>query len=153
MMKRITNGGGLTFALTLLLVAGTACADFESPDDPTGGLPDLLYDEPSFNGHVAPIFEARCATGGCHSPAAQQQGLVLEPSVAYDEIVGVTSQLGQGMLLVVPGEPDDSWLMRMISPDPAGRNGLSRMPLASTPLTENQIENIRRWIEQGAARN
>ena len=143
----------MRIAIALALVAAAGCADFESPDDPTGGLPDVLLEEPSFSADIAPIFEARCATGGCHSPAGHQQDLVLEPSVAYDEIVGVTSKLGDPMLLVAPGEPDESWLVRMISPDPAGRNGLSRMPLASIPLTANQIENIRRWIEQGAERN
>lgn len=140
--------------LLVLAVAGlAACADFESPEDPTGGLPDLLIDNPSFVSDIAPVFEARCATGGCHSMATQQGELVLHPQVAYDAIVDVDSRGQPGMPLVAPGDPDDSWLLRMISADPAPRNNLSRMPLASTPLTANQIENIRRWILQGAERN
>jgi hypothetical protein len=41
----------------------------------------------------------------------------------------------------------------MISADDAARQGYSRMPLATQPLTPNQIATIVRWIEQGALRN
>lgn len=145
--------GARHLVLALALLASGGCADFSTPEDPTGGLPDLLIENPTFDAHVAPILEARCATGGCHSPAGQQAGLVLAPAVAYDNIVGVTSTLGEGMLHVAPGNAEDSWLLRMIGDDPSARGGLSRMPLASVPLTANQIENIRRWIDQGAQRN
>jgi hypothetical protein len=149
--RHVTGGRrvGIPIAFALGVLAG--CADFSSPDDPTGGVPDVLVGNPSFVGTIAPVLEARCATGGCHTIATQQGELVLEAQVAYDAIVGVDSR--NGTPLVAPGDAEGSWLVRMISPDPEARDNLSRMPLASTPLTPNQIENIRRWIEQGAARN
>lgn len=136
--------------LALVLLGGSfaGCSDFQSPGDPTSGLPDLPIANPSFALDIAPVLEARCALGGCHTAASQQGQLVLEPDAAYDEIVNVTSVSGQGMLLVAPGDSAGSWLVRMISPD-----ATLRMPLASRPLTTNQIENIRRWIELGAERN
>lgn len=143
---------GVVLILAAGLSAGAACADFESPEDPTGGLPDLLIEHPSFTRDIAPIFDRRCATGGCHSPATQRAGLVLTEDAVYEEIVGVSAR-HEGFLLVAPGNADTSWIVRMIEPDPARRHGLVRMPLASTPLTPNQIENIRRWIDQGAPRN
>jgi len=129
------------------------CADFETPVDPTGGAPDTLVETPSFSASVAPIFEKRCAVGGCHSIATHQAGLTLDPSVAYESIVGVSSSLQPSLKRVTPFEPSESWLVTMISADDVARQGISRMPLATYPLTDNQIATIVRWIEQGALRN
>ena len=129
------------------------CADFETPVDPTGGAPDTLVEMPSFSANVAPIFDKRCAAGGCHSIATHQAGLTLDPSVAYESLVGVSSSLQPSLKRVTPFEPSQSWLVTMISADDAARQGISRMPLATYPLTDNQIATIVRWIEQGALRN
>jgi hypothetical protein len=141
----------------MLLAAGAAmalgCADFDTPVDPSGGAPDVLVANPSFSADVEPIFEKRCSIGGCHSLATRQADLVLAPGAAYDALVGVPSTLRPSMLRVKPSRPDSSWLVVMIGPDDAARGGESRMPLASHPLTDNQIATIVRWIEQGARRN
>jgi hypothetical protein len=129
------------------------CADFETPVDPTGGAPNTLVEIPSFSANVAPIFEKRCAVGGCHSITTHQAGLTLDPSVAYESIVGVSSSLQPSLKRVTPSEPSQSWLVTMISADDVARQGISRMPLATYPLTDNQIATIVRWIEQGALRN
>jgi len=129
------------------------CADFETPVDPTGGAPNTLVEIPSFSANVAPVFEKRCAVGGCHSIATHQAGLTLDPSVAYESIVGVSSSLQPSLKRVTPFEPSQSWLVTMISADDVARQGISRMPLATYPLTDNQIATIVRWIEQGALRN
>lgn len=135
------------------VVASLGCADFETPVDPTGGAPDVLVTTPSFSSNVAPIFEKRCAVGGCHSIATHQAGLTLDPSVAYESLVGVSSTLRPSLKRVAPLEPSQSWLVTMISADDVARQGVSRMPLATYPLTDNQIATIVRWIEQGALRN
>jgi hypothetical protein len=142
-----------TMAALGLLGGALGCADFETSVDPTGGAPDDLVATPSFSANVTPIFDKRCATGGCHSLATHQAGLTLDPSAAYDAIVGVPSTLRPGELRVRPTEPNRSWLVTMISADDVARQGHSRMPLATQPLTSNQIETIVRWIEQGAQRN
>ena len=129
------------------------CADFDTPLDPSGGAPDVLVTTPSFANHVVPIFEKRCSLGGCHSLATRQAGLVLTADQAYESLVGVRAALRPSLLRVNPSQPSLSWLVAMISADDAARQGSSRMPLASHPLTENQIATIVRWIEQGAQRN
>jgi hypothetical protein len=140
--------------VTVSVLLGTlGCADFDTPLDPSGGAPDVLVQTPSFSANVTPIFEKRCATGGCHSIATHQAGLALAPTVAYDALVGVPSALRPAELRVRPGEPNRSWLVTMIDTDDAARQGHSRMPLATHPLTANQIATIVRWIEQGALRN
>jgi len=139
---------GVSFAGVAL-----ACADFDTPLDPTGGAPDVLVATPSFSANVAPIFEKRCSIGGCHSFATRQVGLVLTPEDAYQSLVGVPASLRPSQLRVNPSQPSTSWLVAMIGDDDAARQGFSRMPLASHPLTANQIATIVRWIEQGAQRN
>jgi hypothetical protein len=140
----------VSFAALAVLAA---CADFEAAVDPTAGLPDVVVQNPSFTADVAPLLERRCAIGGCHSVATAQGGLVLDPSVAHDRIVNRPSRLGGGRLLVRPGRADESWLVDVIAPDDARRQGFSRMPLASQPLTPNQIATIVNWIDRGATRN
>jgi hypothetical protein len=135
------------------LVLALGCADFETAVDPSGGAPDVLVPTPSFSADIAPVFDKRCSTGGCHTLATRQAGLALEPEAAYDAIVGVPSALVAGQVRVVPSRPDQSWLVTMIGGDDTARRGFSRMPLATKPLSANQIANIVRWIEQGAQRN
>lgn len=135
------------------LAIALGCADFETPLDPTGGAPDVLVATPSFSANVVPIFEKRCSVGGCHSFATRQAGLVLTANEAYGSLVGASSSLRPSVLRVSPAQPNLSWLVTMISADDAARQGHSRMPLASHPLTMNQIATIVRWIEQGAQKN
>ena len=137
----------------LVALAALACADFDTPVDPTGGAPDDLVPTPSFVTNIAPIFEKRCSIGGCHSLATRQAGLALTPDAAYDALVNVPATLRPSLSRVRPGQPTQSWLVAMISADDAARQGVSRMPLATQPLTANQIATIVRWIEQGAQRN
>jgi len=143
----------LAALVVAMIGAALGCADFETPLDPTGGAPDDLVQTPSFANNVVPIFEARCSLGGCHSPATAQARLVLSADRAYESLVGVPASLRPSQLRVTPSQPSLSWLVAMISADDAARQGFSRMPLASHPLTENQIATIVRWIEQGAQRN
>jgi hypothetical protein len=140
-------------ALGASLVGAFGCADFETPLDPTGGAPDVLVPAPSFSANVVPIFEKRCSIGGCHSFATRQVGLVLTAADAYQSLVGVPASLRPSQLRVSPSQPSASWLVAMISDNDGARQGFSRMPLASHPLTANQIATIVRWIEQGAQRN
>lgn len=152
----VSRMGYLPLLLIAAIVVGIValgCADFETPVDPAGGAPDDLVATPSFSTNVMPIFEKRCSIGGCHSLATRQAGLALTDGLAYDLLVGVQSSLRPSTLRVTPSQPNQSWLVAMIGADDAARQGFSRMPLATHPLTENQIATIVRWIEQGAQRN
>jgi hypothetical protein len=130
--------------------AAAACADFAAVDDPAGGLPDVAVATPSFERDVRPIFVKRCATGGCHSLGMQQAGLVLTADSAYAALVDRPSTLRSGLVRVRPFHADSSWLIDMVGPDAERRGGRPRMPLASTPLTPNQIATLVNWIDQGA---
>ncbi len=75
--------------------------------------------------------------------------LVDDPYVA---LVGVASRQKPGAILVVPGNPDASYLIHKLE----GRSDIVqlRMPRNGPPyLTPGQITVIRRWIENGAPNN
>ena len=145
----------LLASLGRVVIASTlaGCANFDTPVDPGGGAPDTLVPNPTFSANVLPIFEKRCSVGGCHSFATRQAGLSLTAAEAYDLLVGVPSTLQPSRVRVLPTQPNQSWLVTMISADDGARQNVSRMPLATQPLTTNQIATIVRWIEQGARRN
>ncbi len=52
-----------------------------------------------------------------------------------------------GDAAIVPGDPDASYLVELITPDDSGE---AMMPEGESPLSANEIELIRLWIEQGA---
>jgi hypothetical protein len=150
---RTTSGAGrVALAALAVLAALAACSDFEAPDDPTFGLPDVAVAEPTLARDVQPIFTARCSLGGCHSLAIRRAGLVLTPDSAYAMIVERVATERPDLRRVRLGKPDSSWLYIRIQPDQAPRGNLPRMPLASHPLTPNQIATIANWIARGAPR-
>lgn len=108
----------------------------------------------------AEVLTPNC-TVGCHvanSEDAKQSGLVLEQAVAYENLVGVpvknNAAREDGMLRVKPGSPDASYLYWKILfvGSPTGRDYGSPMPISGQPITNGQIEYIRRWIAAGAPR-
>ena len=143
----------MALVATVIAAIALGCAEFDTAMDPSFGLPDVVVATPSFANDIQPIFDRRCSIGGCHSLATAQAGLVLDAPESYDSLVGVASRLRPQFLRVEPFDATDSWLVRMIGDDPAARLGHERMPLASRPLTPNQIATIVNWINQGALRN
>jgi hypothetical protein len=138
-------------AAAVVLATIAACTDFEAPE--VVPLPDVVVGDPSFADDIQPIFTARCATASCHNLATQQVGLNLQEGYAYGAIVGVVTPTSREFSLIEPFDPDNSWLVRMIQPDPALRFDHPRMPLGRDPLTANQIATIVNWVTKGAAQN
>ena len=133
------------------VLASAACTDFEAPKPVV--VPDVLVANPSFANDIQPIFTARCATSSCHNYVTEQAGLNLAPGYAYDEIVDVRARLRSGWKRVVPFKADSSWLVKTLLADEAEHPGIFRMPLGREPLTDNQIQTIINWVNQGAVRN
>ncbi|MBC8073245.1 MAG: hypothetical protein IAG13_33290, partial [Deltaproteobacteria bacterium] len=100
----------------------------------------------TFSGHVQPILDARCATAGCHGEVAPAAGLALTAEVAYDSLMAMSLQNPE-MPRVTPGNPSNSYLVTKLT-----GNGLSgmQMPLASQPLSDEELTVVRTWISYGA---
>jgi hypothetical protein len=137
--------------LALAIVAG-GCD--ESATNLAGPTPNLTA---TFSSIQRDIFEASDSSGrpactSCHNATgARFNGLNLERSAAYDQLVNVASAERPSVLRVSPGNPDASYLVQKLEGGP-GIVG-SRMPLNGPFLTNGQIAIIRRWIDDGAPRN
>src|ERR1700730_9091499 len=94
-----------------------------------------------FDRQIRPIFSDRCFA--CHGPDEKQRmanlRLDLKTGGAFDD--------RGGHHLITPGDAPGSVLLERISSDRAG----FRMPPASagSPLTAEQVDLIRKWINQG----
>jgi hypothetical protein len=92
--------------------------------------PDRLFRE-----HVAPILEKRCLH--CHGAETSKGGLSLASRKGL--LHG-----GDNGPAVVPGKPEESLLLEMVSGD------APEMPQKDKPLSKEQVEGLRRWVEAGA---
>lgn len=107
----------------------------------SGALPEKV----SYNFHIRPLLSDRCFA--CHGPdiSKVQAGLRLDiPESALAEL-----KENKGKYAIIPGNPDESELVKRISsPDPAYQmpSPESHLPL----LTGQEIALVKRWIEQGA---
>lgn len=90
-----------------------------------------------FDHQVRPILFSRCV--GCHGADTAEAGLRLDSRAA------ATGQL-DSVAAIVPQRPEESELLRRVaSSDPD-----ERMPPEGEPLTDAEIERLRRWINDGA---
>ena len=92
-----------------------------------------------FRRQIAPLLTQRCLN--CHHPGLKKGGLDLSsaPSVRAG---------GDSGPVLVPGKPGESYLLEKIT----GRDGKKpSMPRGGTPLSNSEVDLVRRWIEQGAA--
>jgi hypothetical protein len=138
----------------LLAAAASGAACDEKLSDITGPTPNLT---PSFSSIQREIFNSTDSSGRaaciqCHvaGGAAAGTGLILTEAVAYGNLVNRTSRLRPGETLVIPGDPDNSYLVRKLNGGPAITG--ERMPRTQGPfLTDGQMLVIRKWIADGAA--
>jgi len=138
-------------AALLAVSIGSAACD-ESLPSVTGPTPNLV---PTFSSIRSEIFNqsdssGRAACTQCHNTVGGRfNGLDLSPTVAYSNLVGVTSRGKVGAIRVIPGDSENSYLIHKLEGRP-GIVGL-RMPFIGPPyLTDGQILVIKRWIELGA---
>ncbi len=126
--------------------------DCPRDDDGTDDEPDQDGEAVTFVADIQPILNERCIT--CHAPGgfAQMVGIPWDfrEDTAFDDLVNRVSSQDADFTLVVPGDPDSSLMFLKISCEspPVGE----MMPLGGPPLTDDEVELIRAWVEQGAVR-
>ena len=101
------------------------------------------------------IFESADSAGRracvpCHTNTGRNPagGLNLNHDGAYDQLVNVPSAGRPGAMRVVPGDPDNSYIIHKLEGQADFVGG--RMPPGGPFLTDDQMQIIRRWIQLGA---
>ncbi|MBN1301078.1 MAG: hypothetical protein JW995_07660 [Melioribacteraceae bacterium] len=118
---------------------------FNSCDDTVTGndidnrlIPDK---DVSFQTHLLPVFNAKCSTSGCHDNVSMAGGY---------SMVSWSSVVEPG--IVNPFSAETSIIIWRIDP----RYGFDPMPPLGqpvTPMTEDQIQGVVTWINEGAKNN
>lgn len=132
----------------LIACAGPATSDALTADAPatsdTGPPPPTGTASGDSFCAVRRVFE-QCTT--CHLPPTAEAGLDLttDPRAA---VVGVPSALYEGRTLVVPGDPEASFLYLKVRALQAGDEGNPMPPFVGLP--DADAERFRAWIAAGA---
>ena len=127
--------GGLVAILAILAFSAFLATGLDAQQ---GGEPERVVD---FEREVRPILSDQCFA--CHGPdeGSRQRGLRLDTREGWFEDRG---RLG-GPVIVEGDAEASSLYQRLIH-----QNARLRMPQAADPLTDDQVEAIRLWIDQGA---
>lgn len=142
---------------TLLVAAAVlvAAACDEKLSTIAGPTPNLA---PAFSSIQRDVFGAGDTSGrracvACHTANGRTPsgGLNLDTPDAYDRLVRGASSRKPGAIFVIPGDPDNSYLVHKVE----GRSDIvgGRMPFNGPYLSPGQTLILRRWIEIGAPRN
>ena len=111
-----------------------------------------IYDE---------ILSLHCAVRFCHIGGTGATPIMSTKDHTYEQLVSVPASGAKcgdaglaGLLRVVPGHPETSLLyLKVENPPPAGLCGDPMPSGNSLPLETLDIEQIRKWIVQGATNN
>jgi len=125
--------------------------DTENPF--TGGgsvvIPPDSVDAESIRGLHQNIFAQRCANPNCHDGSFEPDFRTVESTyqtLVFQQVIKNDTN-NSFTYRVHPGKADESWLVeRLTTEDPY----LGRMPLYAVPLSFNEMQNIRNWINKGA---
>ncbi|MFO7845788.1 MAG: c-type cytochrome domain-containing protein, partial [Balneolaceae bacterium] len=100
--------------------------------------------EIGYNREIRPILSENCFS--CHGPdeQAREAGLRLD----FREHALKLVQGNSNMQVIKPGYPDESELYKRITSHDV--NLIMPVPESNLSLTEEEIDLIRKWIEQGA---
>ncbi len=140
--------GVLLLAITLPLAA--SCT--REPD------PAPTSDAPGFRQLNESVFQAQCATPACHSGPGIAGLSFDDTEAAYETLIDgepVNAPAhAAGLRLVVPGDPDNSFLLTKLTMSQAdlGIHGYgASMPMAATQIPgPSSLQAIRDWIDAGA---
>ena len=105
------------------------------PDTGKKCSPDTIY----FQNAILPLIVSSCAKSGCHDQNSHQGGVTL---IDWYSIVNTGN--------IVAGNAAESKLYQVIT----SGSGEDRMPPSpANPMTSGQINQIAKWINQGAKNN
>ncbi|MBL8604015.1 MAG: putative metal-binding motif-containing protein [Myxococcales bacterium] len=93
----------------------------------------------------ATLLRPRCATSGCHTALDLAGGLDLQSPSIRSRLSGTRALTCAGQTLLVPGRPDESYLVAKLLPRP-GCGAV--MPLNAAAFTADEVACVRRWVAE-----
>lgn len=125
----------------------------DDTQNPFGGqdnfVPQDSVDPATIVGLHRNIFASRCANPNCHDGSFEPDFRTIESTyqtLVYQQTIKNDSN-NSFQFRVIPGNADESWLVeRLIT----GDDNLGRMPLYAVPLSYQEVQNVRNWINNGA---
>ncbi len=124
----------LAGCLSLALLVAPARGD----DEPKPAEAAAAEGSVSFLKDVAPILVQSCT--GCHNPKKTEGKYDM---TSFEKFVE-GGEIGQGFN-IVPGKPEESYLIELVGP-----LGSPRMPYKQDPLTDEKIAVLTKWVTEGA---
>ena len=102
-----------------------------------------------FETEIAPVLQTTCAT--CHLTGIEAGGISLLPKNAIGMLVDVAAIEAPSLKRVVPGKPDESYLVMKLEGTHVNHGGSgAQMPFGAAPLPPETIAKFRKWIAEGA---
>ncbi len=102
----------------------------------------------SYSKDVEPIMVAAC--GDCHGTDRPKKGLALTAN-GRENMLDVASQVEPDRVLLVAGDPEASYLWVKLNHRQKEGRGMPRTIFSAKKLPAEQLDLIKRWIEEGAA--
>ncbi|GAB6281744.1 MAG: hypothetical protein STSR0008_04850 [Ignavibacterium sp.] len=127
----------INFLFCILILTLSSCDDTTTNSDLD--KKEIPSSNVSFSQHIYPVLNIKCNNAGCHDDQTRAGGISL---TTWANIVADPT-------VVFPGEPQDSRLVWAIE----GISSTPMPPVGYPTLTKNQIEGIKKWIEEGAKNN
>jgi len=125
-----------TFAI--LVIAAITLDSCKGTLDSSTGQSDIVFpaSNVSYTKQVVPLFYESCNFVGCHNSEDQAGGLDLSTTFGVFSVPGV----------VIAKDTLHSILIQRIT----GRVGTIMPPPPYSPLNQNQIQGLKKWIMEGA---
>ena len=143
------NGDGLDANGNPIGSGGSGSSTGGTTGAPGGGSGGITA---SFQSIQDNVFTPICSV--CHQGAGAPEGMQLSASVSYDMIVNVPSQEQPGLDRIMPGDPDNSYLVQKIEGVAAtGAQMPDGCPVTQPCLDQTTIDAIRQWVSDGAPNN
>lgn len=129
--SRLPQKRPIALAIGVVLSAGMVFLTYQGYKSVPKPLPTNMVSHPSYARNINTIFQSKCVA--CHG---QSGGYSLE------------TYTGAIQKNIAPGNPDASKIIQRLE----GKLQ-PQMPLGQEPLTKDQIQTIKNWIQDGAPNN
>jgi hypothetical protein len=150
--RRAVRGGALVCWVASMLCVGCVAGEVpggHSADDSALGQAGVGGPSPPSFAEVYEVMERTCGGGmsGCHITGMSAGLAMPDVEAAHTSLVNVASPKCEGAVRVVPGDADASLLLQVLD---GSSTCVKPMPLGRDTWSEDDIELVRAWIEEGA---